>query len=392
MKKILIVFTLIIYCFSSPQAQGYKKAKRGFRRTAPTTAMSHRLSAALERQERARISLESLPAPLNTAVFTVRENHRLLRRFHDGKVTSFAFEDATGKKWGVTTPHGHFLEAVTLDHQTGKRLPIPAAHSAGLWDIAIFELPTELADRITPLRLATQPPAIGETLYGVGFYEGEYHLETGLVTQKLGPNRLVTSLDFDRACQRWGACGGPLLNEAGEVVGIHVGNHNKQNIGFDVPIQKLHELLKEVQQGVMSQEPLMFNGKKIGTIFRNQLIRSIQAYRDNKLIQTKKTYLHENEVDYAHLEQFIGDIQADKLVLHIAESMLPSQHEKQSCRAFSLTYDMITGETNVQQHNLKHPFYTQLSNYFKARIAKILPDQIVILIRSQKAKHRRDVE
>jgi hypothetical protein len=268
-------------------------------------------------------------------------------------------------------------------------MPISASHTAGLWDIAIFELPEPFANQVTPLRLATHSPAPGETLYSVGFFNNEFHLETNRVVQEVGPNRTITSLDIDRSCSRSGACGGPIFNQNGEVVAVHVGSHLHKNIGFAVPVEKIYALLHEAHQQIISQDPLIFNGKQIGTISRNQFIRSIQAYQDGKLVKTQKTYLHENEVDYAHIEQLVDATQADKLVFNIAEKVLPSQQEKQHFRALSLTYDLSTGKTNIKLNGIQHPFYRNLRFHVHTQIAKLLPDQLVVFIRNQRTKYKK---
>ena len=395
MKKILFLCVLLSYCVLSTHAQWYKVPFGKISKPKPrlfTQSLTNQVTrkvVATQPGHSALSSLQALPKPLDQAIFTVQENHRIFRHLRKGTVTSFVIEDSNGKKWGVTTPHAYLLQTAVLDPHTNQRMPISASHTAGLWDIAIFELPEPFASQVTPLRLATHSPAPGETLYSVGFFNNEFHLEANRVVQEVGPNRVITSLDIDRSCSRSGACGGPILNQNGEVVAVHVGSHLHKNIGFAVPVEKIYELLQEAHQQIISQKPLIFNGKQIGTIFRNQFIRSIHIYRDGKQIQSQKTYLRENEVDYAHLEQLVNPTQADKLVFHIVEALLPSQGQKQHFRAFSLTYDFSTEQASITQKGVPHPFYRNFRFYVHTQIAKLLPNQLVVFIRNQRTKYKK---
>lgn len=324
-------------------------------------------------QQQARLlSRQVLPAPLNKAMLTLKENHRFLRHLRRAQTSAFVIEEIyQGQRflWGVSTAHSDFINSTVLNPQTEQRLPIPFALAGGLADIAIFELPASLSTQVIPLRLAANNPKLGDVLYSVGFFDNAYHLETNRVVQQEGPNRIVTSLQIDRTHPRSGACGGPLLNKEGEVVAVHAGSHNKQDLGYAIPVAQLHTLLQAYHQGQLPTQQLVFRGHPIGTISFDQYIQSVRVYQGNTLLREIKTYLRENKIDYAHLETFLDSPDADRLEFTIVNHIFPSLQQRQSFQAKVLSYNLLTGKTKEKQSNFRNPIYKRAINKLK----KIIP-------------------
>lgn len=104
-----------------------------------------------------------------------------------------------------------FIE--TSDGRTAE-LRTPFCYDARLDHCAFSSLLT-----IPPLPLAQKLPALGDKIYAAGFAEGEaFAVSEGFVTDyAVEEFRLVTSAKISP-----GFSGGPVLNEAGEVVGMTV--------------------------------------------------------------------------------------------------------------------------------------------------------------------------
>jgi hypothetical protein len=96
-----------------------------------------------------------------------------------------------------------------------------------------------------PIPLSLEQLSKGKKLYSIGnphdigmtVVEGTYN---GLVD-----HRFIESIHFSGSINP-GMSGGPTINEAGSVVGINVATSGEQ-IGFLVPVDKLHALLSDVQ-------------------------------------------------------------------------------------------------------------------------------------------------
>ena len=377
MKHFLLCFYFFFFCIGTTQAQWYKASVKGVRKNLHLRQVENRVSQALVQRQQRALSRQALPAPLNNAVLTIKENHRFWRRIRTGTSTAFVIEETyQGKRflWGVTAAHGTFFKVAVIDPQTENKLKVPFAITGGVSDIALFALSDPLPAQLTPLKLAPQNPQLGETLFSVGFFQNRYNLETNRVVEEAGPHRLLTSLQIDRSCERTGACGGPLLNAQGQVVAVHVGSHKSKDAGFAVPVQKIHELLQDYHNGTLSQDPLIFNGINIGSIGRNQFIRSVYVYQNGKMIQEINVcYAYKTKnIDYAHLETLVNAPQADKLVFNIVENIFASEEQKQQLKAFVLTYDLTTGQVTYKQNNFQHPLYKRAINKAKREAAKIL--------------------
>jgi len=97
------------------------------------------------------------------------------------------------------------------------------------WDLAALVIWKPAA---TPVRLAEQPPAIGELLTIAGFGRGPYREESGPCTEYLSPGtgypREFVEL---KARARQGDSGGPIFNARGELAGVLFGQSDGRTIG-----------------------------------------------------------------------------------------------------------------------------------------------------------------
>jgi hypothetical protein len=97
------------------------------------------------------------------------------------------------------------------------------------WDLAALVIWKPAA---TPVRLADQPPAVGELLTIAGFGRGPYREESGPCTEYLSPGtgypREFVEL---QARARQGDSGGPIFNARGELAGVLFGQSDGRTIG-----------------------------------------------------------------------------------------------------------------------------------------------------------------
>lgn len=122
-------------------------------------------------------------------------------------------------------------------------------------DLALLTVPAVGVSR--PLRLASELPKPGETVFAIGNPQGlERTISHGLYS---GPRR-VEGRDLLQvsASISQGSSGGPIVNSAGEVVGVAVSfMTDGQNLNFAVPLGAIRALLAGGQAGVHSIESLL---------------------------------------------------------------------------------------------------------------------------------------
>jgi S1-C subfamily serine protease len=112
------------------------------------------------------------------------------------------------------------------------------------WDKGLDHCAVNSGLTISALKLATKLPAIGERIYALGFAEGEtFTIVEGTVTSYAAENfRLVTSAKISS-----GFSGGPVVNSAGEVVGMSVARRTKgPPSSSSVPLHELQNLVQRM--------------------------------------------------------------------------------------------------------------------------------------------------
>ena len=123
------------------------------------------------------------------------------------------------------------------------------ADKTGLWnDIAIFQV-TDGPDK--PLLIADKPPAVGDPVWIVAHVRGgvpEGEIMHRAVVSVVDPNFICAIFDNDHIVTA-GASGAPVLNAAGEVVGVYSGHFNKDgHVGANIiSAQRVAQDIKDAQ-------------------------------------------------------------------------------------------------------------------------------------------------
>lgn len=293
-----------------------------------------------------------LQAPIRATVLPLRETVSEFAGLAEPfTATSFVIEEEfEGKKqlWGVTAAHIARLmsafPAVWLEDYAPFPVEFTAIGNAGMIDLALFQLPKEWPHNIPPLKLAGQTPKPGDKTYSFGFFNDDFFLVPNREIKEVTPNRLITSLEIDTP-NRGGACGGPILNKQGEVVGVHIGSSDSQQISFAVPAAEIRRMLQAYRHKGQSLQPLIFNGKRIGDLNVNESIASIQTVTDGYTTGAFVTYHHEKDIDYNHLENLTLDSYPDKVYIYISHQMFSYTDKTEKDFFIQLTYDVASGKT-----------------------------------------------
>lgn len=113
------------------------------------------------------------------------------------------------------------------------------------YDLAFIRSPEPIGANI-PLQLSTSPINDGDSVIAIGHPYGlNYSTTEGIISRASRMQGEVEYIQFDAAINP-GNSGGPLLNEAGEVIGVNTFIiQNSNNLGFALPYYTLQEALEQ---------------------------------------------------------------------------------------------------------------------------------------------------
>lgn len=353
MKRLTFcVFVLLFTAFSPAYAQWQRNLLRGFKKPPVRSLATQRaINQALRKEVLATKTLTQSTVtldPSETDIFYHWENP---------SASAFVFEEQYNGKtyiWGATASH-YFLQSTLL-----QNIPVQLVaqgHPDGN-DVALFLIPPQLQDQFKPLKLAAHSPKKGETLMSAGYFDKGFHVEKNRKVLKVFPARILTSLVVEDKLAREGACGGPVLNKQGNVVGMHVGSSNKQ-AGFIVPVEHIREILQAYHNNGKALRPFYFNGRKIGDININEYVQSIEVRKEGFRLEIFYSHPYRAILDYNHLEKFVDASKADEVVFIIDRMPFSSFDKDQRDHEFEITYNLRNFRITKKEiwyplHNPRH--------------------------------------
>lgn len=172
----------------------------------------------------------------------------------------------------VSDPNANY-SVITKD---GQRLEVERIYRDNNLDLALVK--TKQVEGLKPLKLGDSSKLkVGQTVIAIGNALGRFSntVTTGVVSGLgrsigagdpfSGQTELLDDLIQTDAAINPGNSGGPLLNSAGEVIGVNVAvSEAAQNIGFTVPINSVKPIVEEfVNTGKISRAFLGVNYRVI---------------------------------------------------------------------------------------------------------------------------------
>ncbi len=331
---------------------GVEALRRGFMLDMRNSFFNPRNLEPALKEHLARAAYSPLPADLQKSVFTITDIDPIARGKYLPPVgTAFLLETSyNGKKelWGVSAGHYSFKKPIMhYGNDQYALISFEAVGAYGMTDVSLFRIPTSVLRDLKPLKLADTTPQQGDNLSSAGYFQKQFHLENNRVVTLINPQRLITQLEIPSYANRTGACGSPILNKNGEVVGVHIGSSFDNQLGFAVPLNRIKQLLNAYHNGGNAFEELRFNGKKIGTINVTQYIFDISLFEGERFLENIQTYHHESKIDYSHLEQWVQNPQADKVIFEIHEYTLKPDDQGKSFRLTLIKHDLKSGKVFI---------------------------------------------
>ena len=290
---------------------------------------------------------------------TVQIENPKIKEILPFSATAFFIENnSNGNKelLGVTAAHivdilGPDIELkipITEAFSVNVPVKVIAKGNAGMGDIALLKPQTDVSDFIKPIALAKSTPKVNDKLRSYGFFEDAFHITRNRRVLSVSPSRLVTSFEYGNH-DRAGACGGPVLNNQNEVVGIHCGSSEKSQESYVVPVSFLKDLLKANNNNGIHKRNLFFNGQLIGKINIDEYIYSIRTKRFGITLNTFSPWHQESKVDYNHLERLIPLAQANEVEIVLVQGGTPQTGHGHTATKRVLTVNLRTGKTTTQK-------------------------------------------
>lgn len=345
-RSALVSIFLLVVLILPAQAQWPRRAVYGFKKM-PQVRVTLATQRALNQALRQQFSPSS-PYLLTKSTFTLKMSNKgstLAQHWENFPASAFVFEEKYNGKtylWGVTASHYFLEQPILAIPQTGEESPVQfiAQGHYRMNDVTLFLIPPALQHKLKPFKLAARSPKKGDKLFSAGYFDDDFHVETNRVVKDILPSCFLTSLTVQDKLAREGACGGPVLNQRGELVGMHAGSSSRRQVGFVVPVEHIYEILQAYHNDGQAPRPLYFNGHEIGTININESIESIEVWKGNKLQETFLSYRKRAEIDYNHLEKLVDVTQADKIVFTLERLPFSALDTDQKIHRFEITYNL----------------------------------------------------
>lgn len=207
------------------------------------------------------------------------------------KGTGFVYKTANGSVI-ITAKHvvddPKYTYAVTLTN--GRTLPVLRTKLCPKSDLAAVYVADNLAD-VPGLKIADTDASIGDNVYSIGYPVTHTNLVlgVGIVTQYC--DTLIPGVHLMGCCQiNHGNSGGPLLNDAGEVIGItDCAESDAENLCYGLPVTTIRSFVFSLEPTpVLSLTPASlkpsikvfgyFCYKKTGDLFPLDLKEKCRKY------------------------------------------------------------------------------------------------------------------
>lgn len=313
----------------------------------PSGYLSRAAKAKLKSQKMAAFDAHALET-------TVLLQDPTMKNYAPFPASAFFIEEMFGGRkhiWGVTAAHVADImgpqASIYLTLPEGITLEYPVKFTvkgnAGMADIALFPVEGELAGLVRPIPLAQTPPGPQEKLRSYGYFDEAFHIVRNRAVLANTPGRLVTSFEFG-AADRAGACGGPVLNESNELVGVHCGSSESKSQSYAVPVAHVKDLLHAARHGGYRLRPLVINGQTVGQINVDEYIQSFNVKKNGASLRQLQPWRQEALVDYDRLETLLPLKGADEVeILLVKGGTVETGADVHAVKTL-ISIDLNTGE------------------------------------------------
>jgi S1-C subfamily serine protease len=281
MKKFLLILALVLIALAAAQQLNIPAVKNFFRpfntSLTSTTAQSENVKVVNEESVVTNVVQNSLPSVVTIGVVTTTQPDPFGNdpfspfspfRQQQPQVSTTPQENNIGSGFiisadGLVITNRHVVEDTSVSYKVltndNKKYDVEKIYRDPLNDLAILKIN---ATGLKPLKLGNSDNLkLGQTAIAIGTPLGEFKntVTAGIIS---GVGRGITAgspfqgsvekldnvIQTDAAISP-GNSGGPLLNSAGQVIGINTAVASEgQNIGFAIPVNIIKELINKFNQ------------------------------------------------------------------------------------------------------------------------------------------------
>ena len=193
-----------------------------------------------------------------------------------------------------------------------RRIPAEVIQlsSINTLDISLVKFLPEHEKLFTPLPLSSHVPGVGDMVQSQGFSQNiEGYIPHRRVIE-ISPISLRTEMPWPREPRR-GFCGGVVVNNKYELVGVHTGSvagpTPQEDVAYATHAYFLNQLVDAYHRGGKTSIPLVLNGKKIFDLSVDESIEWASFY--NKRGRKIKDYPFSLKFSFTSVEKFIREYQ-----------------------------------------------------------------------------------
>lgn len=234
----------------------------------------------------------------------------------------FVFDDTFGgecARWiavpyHTAAPRGQNTVLLKLQGADGKpvigefKLDVCGAGGLNSADMCLIRLDGPKWKHLQALEWSLRVPQKGARLASYGcrsnecrtFGLDEFDKVSGREVLLYNQYRLTTSYEFADGCP-YGACGSPLLDRDGKVLGMHSGSMNRK-LSFAVTREGVEDLLAKYYYGSAGRM-LMYKGRKIRRVGVDERLQSIRVLREGALFAEVNLELYFQYFNFSELEK-----------------------------------------------------------------------------------------
>lgn len=288
--------------------------------------------------------LPRLPAgqanPLLVHTFQARALGQEKTNFFSGTLVEVMYK---GRKevYGVVSAHALSRSAADYSLQRhlmvdvaigGKFISVPVeivqVGTPSLIDLALVKFPAEVEAQLRPLKISNRLPQYNENLISQGFASQQVHYVPERIFLKANPFSLQTTIPLARDV-RVGFCGSPLVNQQGDLVGVHVGSTYGRydelgDKGFAVPAQWINRLVEAYHEGPYHRIPIEVNGHTVAVLGINDYITEVALF--NHAGKQVFTHSFKHKFSYSKLQELIEIFSPAALELKVQHGYWDREH------------------------------------------------------------------
>lgn len=258
-------------------------------------------------------------APLLEHIFQARALGKEKTNFFSGTLVEVMYKGQR-EVYGVVSAHALSRRAADYSLQRhlmvdvfigGKFVSVPVeivqVGTPSLIDLALVKFPAEVEAQLRPLKISNRLPQYNEDLISQGFASQRVHYVPARSFLRANPFSLQTTMPLAREV-RAGFCGSPLVNQQGDLVGVHVGSSYGRydelgDKGFAIPALWINRLVEAYHQGASGVIPIEVDGHTVAILGINDYITEVALFNQ----AGKKVFTHnfENKFSYSKLQELI---------------------------------------------------------------------------------------